>query len=59
MAFIEEAHVGDVGTIFRVTVYDTTSSGGSTVADISGATVKQFTFKSIFEIRFHISQKKI
>ena len=45
MAFIEEAHVDDVGTIFRVTVYDTTSSGGSTVADISGATVKQFTFK--------------
>ena len=45
MAFIEEAHVDDVGTIFRVTVYDTTSSGGTSVADISGATTKQFTFK--------------
>ena len=45
MAFIEEAHVGDVGTIFRVTVYDTTSSGGTSIADISGATTKQFTFK--------------
>ena len=45
MAFIEEAHVEDVGTIFRVTVYDTTSSGGTSVADISGATTKQFTFK--------------
>jgi hypothetical protein len=27
-------------------VYDTTSTGGTTVADISGATTKQFTFKS-------------
>lgn len=45
MAFIEEAHVDDVGTIFRVTVYDTTSTGGSSVADISAATTKQFTFK--------------
>lgn len=45
MAFIEEAHVGDVGTIFRVTVYDTTSSGETSIADISGATTKQFTFK--------------
>ncbi len=45
MAFIEQAHVGDIGTTFRVTVYDTTSTGGSSVADISGATTKRFTFK--------------
>ena len=45
MAFVEQAHVNDIGTIFRVTVYDTTSAGGTTVADISGATTKKFTFK--------------
>ena len=45
MAFVEQAHVNDIGTIFRVTVYDTTSTGGTTVADISLATTKQFTFK--------------
>ena len=45
MAFVEQAHVNDIGTIFRVTVYDTTSTGGTTVADISGATTKKFTFK--------------
>ena len=45
MAFIEQAHVSDVGTTFRVTVYDTTSTGGSSVADISSATIKRFTFK--------------
>jgi hypothetical protein len=45
MAFVEQAHVNDIGTIFRVTVYDTTSTGGTTVADISTATTKQFTFK--------------
>ena len=45
MAFIEQAHLNDIGTIFRVTVYDTTSSGGTSVADISTASTKQFTFK--------------
>tara|TARA_Y100000296_G_C5157726_1_gene250087 strand:+ start:1040 stop:1366 length:327 start_codon:yes stop_codon:yes gene_type:complete len=45
MAFVEQAHVNDIGTIFRVTVYDMTSTGGTTVADISTATTKQFTFK--------------
>ena len=45
MAFVEQAHVNDIGTVFRVTVYDTTSTGGTTVADISLATTKQFTFK--------------
>ena len=45
MAFIEQAHVNDIGTIFRVTVYDTTSTGGSTVADISAATTKQMVFE--------------
>ena len=45
MAFLEEAHVNDIGTIFRVTVYDTTSTGGSVVAYISSATTITFTFK--------------
>ena len=45
MAFLEEAHVNDYGTIIRATVYDTTSTGGSSVADISDASTKQFTFK--------------
>ena len=43
MAFLEEAHVNDYGTIIRVTVYDTTSTGGSAVADISDASTKEFT----------------
>ena len=45
MAFLEEAHVNDYGTIIRVTVYDTTSTGASAVADISDASTKEFTFK--------------
>ena len=47
MAFVEQAHVNDIGTIFRVTVYDTTSTGGTTVADISTASEAsmKFTFK--------------
>ena len=45
MAFVEQSHVNDIGTVFRVTVYDTTSTGGTTVADISLASTKQFTFK--------------
>jgi hypothetical protein len=45
MAFVEQVHINDIGTIFRVTVYDTTSTGSTTVADISGATTKTFTFK--------------
>lgn len=44
MAFVEQAHVNDIGTIFRVTVYDTTSTGGTTVADISTASTKKFIF---------------
>ena len=44
MAFIEQAHVNDIGTIFRVTVYDTTSSGGTSVADISTASTNGTTF---------------
>lgn len=46
MSFIEEAHVNDIGTIFRVTVYDTNESGGQDIADISDATSITFTFKN-------------
>ena len=45
MAFLEEAHVNDIGTIFRVTIYDTTSTGGSVIADVSGASAITYTFK--------------
>ena len=45
MAFVEEAHVNDIGTTFRVTVYDTTSTGSLTVADISTATTKQIILR--------------
>lgn len=46
MAFVEQAHVNDIGTVFRVTVYDTTSTGGTTVANISSASTKKFIFKN-------------
>jgi hypothetical protein len=45
MAFLEEAHVNDIGTTFRVTIYDTTSTGGSVIADVSGASAITYTFK--------------
>ena len=45
MAYIEEAHVNDIGTIFSVTVYDTGSTGTTSVLDVSGATTKQIIFK--------------
>jgi len=44
MAFVEQAHVNDIGTIFRVTIYDTTSTGGSTVADVSDTTMRTLYF---------------
>ena len=44
MAFTEPAQVNDIGTTFQVTVYDSTSTGDSTVADISTATTKQMIF---------------
>jgi len=45
MAFIEQAHENDIGTTFRVTVYDTNSDGTTKVADIQSATTKKMTFK--------------
>jgi len=44
MAFIEQSHVNDIGTRFRVTVNDTDSTGGTTVANISTASTKTFIF---------------
>ena len=44
MAFVEQAHVNDIGTVFRVTIYDTTSTGGSTVADVSDTTTRTLYF---------------
>jgi uncharacterized protein YfaS (alpha-2-macroglobulin family) len=45
MAFLEEAHVNDIGTLFRITVYDTTSTGGLVIADVSDASAITFTFR--------------
>tara|TARA_R100001377_G_C3117860_1_gene84877 strand:+ start:218 stop:544 length:327 start_codon:yes stop_codon:yes gene_type:complete len=45
MAFIEQAHENDIGTTFRVTVYDTNSDGTTKVADINTASVKKMTFE--------------
>ena len=44
MAFIEQSHINDIGTTFRVTVNDTTSTGGTSVANISTASTKTFIF---------------
>ena len=46
MAFTEQAHVNDIGTVFRITVFDTTSTGATTAADISTATSQIFYFRS-------------
>jgi len=40
MPVVEEIHVGDIGTIFRVTLMD-----GSSVLDVSGATTLEIIFK--------------
>jgi len=45
MAFVEQAQVNDIGTLFKVTVYDTTSTGAQTIADISDASSLTFTFQ--------------
>jgi hypothetical protein len=45
MAFIEQAHINDIGTVFRVTVNDTSSTGSAFVADISAATLKVLYFR--------------
>ncbi len=40
MAIVEEVHVGDIGTVFEVTIKDNTS-----VVDISSATTMQIIFR--------------
>lgn len=45
MAFVEQAHVNDIGTLFRVTVYDITNTGAKTIANISNATDLKFIFR--------------
>jgi hypothetical protein len=40
MALPQEIHVDDVGSVFKVTIYD-----GATVVDLSGATSIVLTFK--------------
>lgn len=41
-----EIHLGDIGTIFRVTLYDKACDGTSAVLDISGATTLEMIFKA-------------
>ena len=45
MAFVEQAHVNDIGVILRVTVYDTNATGGTTVADMSSESTKKLKFR--------------
>jgi len=45
MAFVEQAQFNDIGTVFRVTVYDTTKTGTSVIANISDATVLNIYFR--------------
>lgn len=42
---IEEVHLGDIGTIFRVTINDCDSAGVQSAIDISAATTLQLIFK--------------
>ena len=44
MSVVEELHVGDWGTIIRVTVNDCSDSGSS-VLDLSATTTKQIIFR--------------
>ena len=37
--YIEEIHIGDVGTTIRITIQDVDSTGVSSVLDVSNATV--------------------
>lgn len=41
-----EIHLGDIGTIFRVTIKDQACDGTSSVLDVSSASTLQMKFKS-------------
>ena len=45
MAYIEELHVGDIGTIVRATINDTDAAGTASVFNASGAITKQLIFR--------------
>lgn len=45
-AFVEQAQVNDIGTVFRVTVYDTTNTGATNAANISDASSIVFYFRT-------------
>ena len=45
MACIEDLHLGDIGTIIRVTVQDKDSTCTSQVLNVSSATTRRFTLK--------------
>ena len=45
MAYIEELHVGDIGTVIRATVNDTDSAGAVSVFNVSGALTKDLIFR--------------
>ena len=45
MAYVEELHVGDIGTVVRATINDTDSAGVASVFNASGALTKQLIFR--------------
>lgn len=45
MAYIEAAHVGDIGTVLLATISDTDSSGGTSAEDVSSATTMQIKLR--------------
>ena len=44
-SYIEELHVGDIGTIVRATISDTGSDGTKSVLNVSGALTKELIFR--------------
>ena len=45
MACEGQIHLGDVGTVFRITLYNKQCDGTTAILDVSGATTIQLVFK--------------
>ena len=45
MAFIEELHNGDIGTIIRATIRDLQADGSKIILDISSASLMELIFR--------------
>ena len=46
MAIVEEVHINDEGTIFRITINDCDADGVQSPLDVSAATLLELIFKS-------------